>query len=137
METYHGNLSDKIYGTIENQYAHVIADYCGMLPTFSKEIEYLINNKVVKHGGVIAITFGKPLRGTDAQTQFIKSLGATITNNPNDNRCLSDKAVEAYFNRIIGDNFNFVEIFNYSDDKKDSKGKGYPMTLVILQRKEK
>jgi len=130
---YYGKLADKIYGQIENAYAHIIADYCGMLPTFSKEIEYAIQNKIVKVGGIIAMTFGKPIRGTDAQSEFIKSLGATITNNPNDNRCMSDKATESYFNRIIGDNFQFVEIFNYSDDKKGN-GMGYPMTLVILKR---
>lgn len=133
FETHCGKISDKIYGQVEDVYAHLILDYCGCLPTFSKEIEYAINNKIVKSGGVIAITFGKPHRGDNAMTRFILSLGATITNNPNDTRCISDKATEAYFNRIIGDNFDFLEVFNYTDIKEN--GKGYPMTLIILKRK--
>ena len=133
FKTYRGKIGDKIWGQAKDVYAHMILDYCGCLSSFSKEIEYSINNKIVKSGGIIAITFGKPHRGDSDTTKFIMSLGTTITNNPFDNRCASDKATEAYFNRIIGDNFEFVEIFNYKDDKEN--GKGYPMTLVILRRK--
>ena len=130
---YNGKIGDKIYGKTQDTYAHLILDYCGCLPTFSKEIEYAISNKVVKSGGIIAITFGKPHRGKNDMTKFILSLGTTITNNPNDNRCQSDKATEAYFNRIIGDDFNFLEVFNYTDINEET-GKGYPMTLIILKR---
>jgi hypothetical protein len=133
ITTHYGKISNVIYGEIEGVYAHLILDYCGMLPTFSKELEYAINNKIVKRGGIIAMTFAKPIRGTDSISKYIMDLGGTITNNPNDNRCASDKATEAYFNRIIGSEFDFVEIFNYADDK--GNGIGCPMTLIILRRK--
>lgn len=133
IKTYFGKLGDKIYGTHENTYSNIIADYCGQLPTFSNEIEYAIRNKVVETNGIIAMTFSKPIRGTSNHSKFILSLGGTISNNPNDNRCNSDKATEAYFNRIIGNDFQFVEIFNYTDPNEET-GMGCPMTLVILKR---
>jgi len=133
IKTYFGKLGDKIYGTHENTYSHIIADYCGQLPTFSNEIEYAIRNKVVETNGIIAMTFSKPIRGTSNHSKFILGLGGTISNNPNDNRCDSDKATEAYFNRIIGNDFQFVEIFNYTDPNEET-GMGCPMTLVILKR---
>jgi hypothetical protein len=107
----------------------LILDYCGHLSTFSKEIEYVINNDILKLFGIMAITFGKPLRGLDSQTAKIKGL-APINNG--DERCVSDRGIENYFAKITGWNYEVKEIFYYSD-KKES-GKGYPMTLVIIQR---
>lgn len=128
-KTYLGKIGDLIFGKVENTYAHLILDYCGMLSTFSKEIEYVINNDVIQVGGIMAITFGKPLRGTDTQSMKIKGL-APINNE--DTRCISDRGIENYFAKITGWNYEVKEIFYYSDDK--GKGKGYPMTLVIIKR---
>lgn len=133
IEAYHGDLGTKIYGKHENTYSHIIADYCGQLPTFSNEIEYAIRHKVVKVNGIIAMTFSKPIRGITEHSKGILALGSTISNNPNDNRVDSDKATEAYINSIIGKDFQFVEIFNYTDPNPKT-GMGTPMTLVILKR---
>jgi transposase len=134
IETYCGQLSDKIYGECENTYSHIIADYCGGLGRFGKEVEYAIRNKLIVKGGIMALTFSKPIRGGKDAKKLL-SFGGTITNNINDNRCASDKAIEIFFNRIIGNSFKFLEIFHYSDDKKDAKGNGFPMVLIILKRK--
>jgi hypothetical protein len=130
-KTYFGKIGDLIFGKVEDSYAHLILDYCGMLPTFSKEIEYVINNNVIKVGGIMAITFGKPIRGTDVQSTKIMGL-APINNG--DDRCQSDRGIEAYFAKITGWNYEVKEIFYYSDKKEGSNGNGYPMTLVIIQR---
>jgi len=127
--THFGKIGELIYGKTEDTYAHLILDYCGHLSTFSKEIEYVINNDILKLFGIMAITFGKPLRGLDSQTAKIKGL-APINNG--DERCVSDRGIENYFAKITGWNYEVKEIFYYSD-KKES-GKGYPMTLVIIQR---
>lgn len=127
--THFGKIGELIYGKNENSYGHLILDYCGHLSTFSKEIEYAINNDVIKVGGIMAITFGKPLRGLDSQTTKIKNL-APINNG--DERCISDRGIENYFAKITGWNYEVKEIFYYSDKKEN--GKGYPMTLVIIQR---
>ena len=133
IKTYEGKLSDKIYGENKNTYSHIIADYCGGLGKFGNEIEYAVKHKIVKVGGIMALTFSKPIRG-GKQADEILAMGGTISNNPKDQRCASDKAFEAFFNGIISDNFQFVEVFNYKDDKVDAEGNGYPMILIILKR---
>jgi hypothetical protein len=132
IKAYKGDFSDKIYGAKENQYAHIIGDYCGELPTFASEVEYAVANKIVKVGGIMALTFGKPIRSKCLKSESIFKLGAFITNDDTVIRSQSDKAIEGYFQRLIGFNFDLVEIFNYHDDK--GKGKGYPMVLIILKR---
>jgi hypothetical protein len=126
IEPFFGDMGTQLYGKFENTYAHLILDYCGMLPTFAKELEYSVRNNIVKVNGIIAMTFAKPIRGNGQMFDYVKSLGMTISNNEADNRCMSDKATEAYFNKITGFNYTFVEMFNYMDT--------YPMTLVILRR---
>ena len=125
-EAYRGDMSDKIFGVLENTYAHIILDYCGQLPTFAKEIEYALNNDIVKIGGIIAITFGKPIRGQNGMFEVIGNLGRIKSNVIADNRCMSEKATQSYFDKITGFNYELVEIFDYQDT--------YPMTLVIIKR---
>jgi len=124
-KTIFGLIGDILYGKLENTYAHLILDYCGNLATICKEVEYAIYNDIIGVGGIMAITFSKPIRGTDMQSEKLKGLAA-ITNNENDERCMSDKGVEAYFNKITGWNYQVVEFFYYQDT--------YPMTLVIIKR---
>ena len=123
-KTYFGSISDKIFGQLEDTYAGIILDYCGCLPTFSKEIEYAITNNIVKVGGIIAVTVAKPIRDTlGAKSARILNL-ATKSNT--DFRCDSDRATEAYFNKITGWNYEVQEIFYYQDT--------YPMVLVLIKR---
>jgi hypothetical protein len=123
-KTYYGSISDKIFGQLEDTYAGLILDYCGCLPTFSKEIEYAITNNIVKVGGIIAVTVAKPIRDTlGAKSARILNL-ATKSNT--DFRCDSDRATEAYFNKITGWNYEVQEIFYYQDT--------YPMVLVLIKR---
>jgi DNA-binding Lrp family transcriptional regulator len=121
--THLGNISEVIYGKNEGSYAHMILDYCGNLVTIKKELEYSIQNNVLAVGGVMAITFAKPIRGTDAES--LKLLDLAVENNT-DNRCASDKAIEAYFQKITGFTHKVVEFFYYQDT--------YPMTLVLIKR---
>lgn len=130
-KTVFGKIGSIIFGKLENTYAHLILDYCGNLVTFCKEIEYVILNDVIKVGGIMAITFSKPIRGTDILSEMIKGL-APINNT--DERCMSDKGVEAYFNKITGWKYQVLEFYYYADKKVDSNGNGYPMTLVIIKR---
>ena len=126
IKSVFGYIGSQIFGQHENAYAGLLLDYCGQLPTFSKEIEYAINQNIVKVNGIIAMTFAKPLRGGDGITNTIKNLGFTKSNNQLDNRCMSDKAIEAYFYNLIGKNYAFLEVFYYQDT--------YPMVLIILKR---
>lgn len=122
-ETHLGNIAEVIFGKNENSYAHLILDYCGNLVTIRKELEYAIQNNVVAVGGVMAVTFAKPIRGIDAES--LKLLDLAVENNT-DSRCASDKAIEAYFYKITGFTHKVVEFFHYRDTS--------PMTLVLIKR---
>lgn len=119
----HGDISNVIYGKNEGSYGHLILDYCGNLVTIKKEVEYAIQNNVLAVNGVMAITFSKPIRGIDNES--LKLLGLAPINNT-DTRCASDRAIEAYFNKVTGFTHQIEEFFYYMDT--------YPMTLVIIKR---
>lgn len=125
IKTHLGAISDKIYGVDSDTYSSMILDYCGQVTTFAKEIQYAINNDLIKVKGKMCITFAK--RGSSDTNNFIKKL-ANINSNTNDVRGEMERGVEAYFNKITGWNYEIEEIFNYQD-----KGKS-PMMLVIIKR---
>jgi hypothetical protein len=121
--THLGNISEIIYGKNENSFAHMILDYCGNLVTIKKELEYAIQNNVLAVGGIMAVTFAKAIRGTGPESLKLLELAAE---NNTDARCASDKAVEAYFQKITGFSHKVVEFFHYCDTS--------PMTLVLIKR---
>lgn len=127
FNSYFGNISDFIYGKTENTYAHLLLDYCGELPKICKEVEYAINSNIVSIGGVIAITFTKQIRGSKNSLLGEKILSLVAKNN-NDKRCETERAAEAYFNKITPWNYQILE-FNYYQDKGHT-----PMALVIIKR---
>jgi hypothetical protein len=65
-----GDLSDAIYASTNDNYSHIILDYCGCLTTFKEEIEYIVKNNIVKVGGTIITTV---LKARDEE--IIKSTG--------------------------------------------------------------
>lgn len=133
IEPYFGEFSDKIYGMDENEYAGICGDYCGGMGKQSKEVEYVLKNKLVKSGGVIALTFRKPLRGKNKHDKAIFG-NTTISNNTKDNRCQSDKAMESHLYRMMGTEYDLVEIFNYKD-KKDNGNYTQEMVLFVIKRR--
>ena len=127
IKTKVGLMSGEIFGKESDIYAHLILDYCGNLFKQAKEIEYVIDNNLVKVGGIIAITISKAMRsGQGVTADFIRSLSNTISNNVDDFRCDSDRQNEAYFYNIVGRNYAVREFFHYHDTNS--------MSLIILQR---
>jgi predicted ATP-grasp superfamily ATP-dependent carboligase len=52
-------IGDLIYNAKENQYLHLVLDYCGAVSTFEEEIKVAFEKNVVKVGGVISLTLSK------------------------------------------------------------------------------
>ena len=122
-----GYVSEFIYGKVENTYAHMVLDYCGELPKIAKELEYILQNNVLAKNGILAVTFTKQIRGSKNTLLGDKILSLATTNS-NDFRCETERAAEAYFNKVTGWNYNVIEFFYYQD-------KGHtPMALVIIKR---
>ena len=116
-----------IYGYDSDSYAHLLLDYCGNLPTFAKEIEHVINNDIVKVGGIIAVTTRKANRfGKGDSFEYIRALGNTKNNNIYDKRCNTERENESYFYSIIGKNYRILEFFYYQDESA--------MMLTIIKR---
>ena len=121
-----GNMSSFLYGVEENHYAHLLLDYCGILPTIHKELKYTIQNKIVCVGGVIAITIMKPLRfSNDKIIDTLNGFKVKKNNFEGDNRTDIDRSIERYFYSLCGFDYE-IELFSYFDSS--------PMMLILLKR---
>ena len=122
-QTSVGNL---IFQAKEDEYSHLILDYCGRLESFQKEIKYACENNIVKKGGIIAVTLFK----TRSSAPIISKLnqlhsdmsGQFVKMNDNEN------AIKMFFHCLSAlTEFEVVEEFTYNDSS--------PMILVILKRR--
>ena len=128
MNTYLGEIKDKIYEAKENEYTHLILDYCGQLSSAQEEIKHAIKNNIVSVGGIIAVTLCK--RGS-----LTGKIGAKMEGLPSnyfgdeigeENKHIT--AARLYFADFIGTNYVMPVFFEYQDDGKA------PMMLIILKR---
>ena len=137
IKPYFGKIQDKIFGAKENAYAHLILDYCGCLSTYLDEIRYVFRNKIVKKHGYVCMTFSVPIISNVGNHKLVKDNGRYECNNKNDNRTLCEKGIHETICKVMGEDYDIVEIFKYNDTKIDKKGKlhrGMPMILIIVKR---
>jgi len=120
-----GSLSEVITNAKENEFDHIIADYCGVLDTFKDEIIHACLNKVVKVGGTISVTTLKA-RNDNEFTSKLNTLKADLSNTEvrlNDN----ESAIKMFFKSLCSiTNFEVETEFCYKDTT--------PMILVVLKR---
>lgn len=120
-----GSLSDVIYNAQENEFDHIIADYCGVLSSFKDELIHACSKNVVKVGGTIAVTTLKARNksGFVSKLNHFKSELSGLDCENNDN----ETAIKMFFKSLAAiTNFEVVEEFTYCDTT--------PMMLVILKR---
>jgi hypothetical protein len=133
MTAIFGKIGKAIFSAEENQYSNLILDYCGVLDTFAKEIEYAIKNNIVQKNGIIAVTLSKI--GLQNENGII---GEIFRKTPYEfyNTTLSqtELGVKLFFNNIMSKEYEMETVFNYSD-KKDNGNNGMAMILVIIRRK--
>ena len=123
-----GGIAKKINEARENQYSHLILDYCGQLATFHKEIKHAIQKNIVRVGGTIHITLNKRIsRGTEAFYERMETLNPPKESNPKlreDNR--SEQCLNTFINRIGGDGYALKDTLPYKDKSS--------MVLMVIQR---
>ena len=144
IKPYYGLVGDLIFKAKEDDYSNLILDYCGILDTFAKEIQYTIENNIVKVGGAICVTLSKMGISNDKtiigeiirkfpKAMFQTSMGET------------ELATKIFFTNILGDNYTIETFFNYQDENKDENGNTIigsngrkslkmPMMLVVIRR---
>lgn len=124
MNTYRGYISEIIFNASENQFSHLILDYCGILSTISEEVKCSVMNNIVEIGGTISITFRKRETNTAFCTEI---LGLNnVTKEMVQNEGLMNHVITSFFQRLCGFNYKLVERYDYFDTSA--------MSLIILKR---
>lgn len=124
-----GYVHEFMYGVESDTYAHMILDYCGCLSTKTKELEYTINQNLVQVGGYIALTIKREIRQIKYSDNARKLLSLTDTKSNvgiYDNVPKFDRLNEIYIQKLLGFNYQLVEVFNYRDTTN--------MTLFMIKR---
>ena len=119
-----GEIGDIIFNAKENEFAHMILDYCGTVNTFHKEIAYAIQNDIVQPKGTLSITLSKNGIGNNAGI-----VGELLRQFPEG--CFSGEketeiGVKLFLNKIMKPNYKVELFFNYYDSS--------PMMLIIIRR---
>jgi hypothetical protein len=121
---FYGTLGDKINVATENQYSHLILDYCGMLTTFHKEITKAVINNIVEVGGTISVTV---LKARDSSHIISKCYDSS----PKEMTTKTGNAIREFFVSLCNiSDFEVVEELEYKGGDKHSS----PMMLTVLKR---
>lgn len=131
MNTYKGSISDKIYQSKEDQYSHLLLDYCGTLETFATEIKYAVDNNIVKKGGTISVTLCK--RGSRK-----KGTISTLLESLPEGLFPEEKTValgaKLFFSNLVSSEYKFEEFFEYQDINEETGTRKMPMMLIVIRR---
>jgi len=124
MECSPRPIGDKIEVAHENEYSHLLLDYCGQLNSFKNDIEMAMRNNIVAVNGTISITLNKRktvVGGIEDEMNELNPLG-NVEGKTVENAILT-------FIRIVGGfNYSIETVMPYKD-----KGKG-SMILVVAKR---
>ena len=117
-------IGEVIFNAKTDEFAHLILDYCGTINSFHKEIEYAIQNDLVKPNGTISITLSKNGIGNNAGI-----VGELLRQFPKG--CFGDDketemGVKLFINKVMKPNYKVETFFNYYDSS--------PMMLIIIRR---
>jgi hypothetical protein len=134
IETYKGSISDKIYEAPREGYAHAILDYCGILSTFNREIEYFLREKLIPIKGTLHVTFSVNLRANGGNHDRVKELGNVINNSPTDLRSASEIAIRSFFDKVTGFDYRIDELYFYRDTNEKTNKEKTQMCLVQITR---
>ena len=118
MHSYNGQVSDLIYSAKQDQYSHLILDYCGTIGRYANELKYALDNRIVKVGGTIAITLNK--RG------LINNTLLDVYKTVEDGESMHDEVIQGFCKQFEGQGYDFVEYFAYKDTAC--------MSLAVLKR---
>jgi hypothetical protein len=115
-------VSELIYKGSENEFTHLILDYCGGFSRFAKEISFAMTNKILQVGGTMSMTFSARAFGNYGQS-ILNRYGITKCTNKN------KTAFQLFLNSIntlSSAEYELETIFTYKDSE--------PMLLFIVKR---
>lgn len=122
-----GAIGEQIFKAKENEFAHLVLDYCGGFSTYAKEITFAMREKIVQVGGTISLTFSERAVG-DYGRAILNTFGQT-------NEYKSIAVFEHFINGInmvLDSNYTIETSFRYVGGEKGKKGDN--MVLFIIKR---
>ena len=94
-------IGDLIYAAKENQYLHLVLDYCGSAYKFENEVRHLFENNIIKVGGIVSFTFSK--RGClEPFVEKINKLKPILSNAKNERK---EEATRSFLEIQAKDNY--------------------------------
>lgn len=124
MSCINGELIDTINNSKRDEYAHIFADFCGQFDTYRKDIKTIFKNKLVKVGGIVAITLANRNSSKNSLISTLNELNPLDSIEGSSIEC----GVKTYLLKKAKFNFALTKVFTYKDDEKQS------MILYILKR---
>jgi len=132
MVVYPTELENILKSTTENSIAHLIADYCGQLHTYEKELTDAVKRNIVMIDGIIAITINKRITGAENHKFYDEMISLNETEVFNDS-CKVEKAFNVFLQRLCGFNYRLENCIDYWSENENG-GKGANMMLAIIRR---
>lgn len=124
LKPYFGEIGNIIFNAKKDDFAHLILDYCGTINTFHKEIEYAIQNDLVKLNGTISITLSK--NGFKNNFGIVGELLRQFPEGCFGEDKETEMGVKLFLNKVMKPNYKVETFFNYYDSS--------PMMLIIVKR---
>lgn len=125
IEPYNGAIQDKIYEAKEDEYSHLLLDYCGTLNTLCSEIAYSLLNKIVVSGGIVAITLSLDGRA-NYTSGFVGDIIDSVPKHFIDGSKMTLSGARIFFTRFLNDYTIELE-HTYRDSSN--------MVLYVLKRR--
>jgi hypothetical protein len=123
--TYKKPISYVIDRARENEFKHIILDYCGQIGTYAEDIRKVLVNNLVEVGGTIHITLNLRLSGNDGIV-LRKAMEKIVPYVKNDEYTRTHHLIRTFIQSIGMDNYEIINEFKYTDSST--------MLLVILKR---
>lgn len=116
----HGSIGDVIFKGTENEYAHLLLDYCGGFSKFYEEIKFAMLNKIIQVNGTISLTFS---------VRALGKIGIEICKKFNVTKDKNEFAM-----KYLVDMINTISDAEYCVDTTYSYKDSQPMILFIIKR---
>ena len=123
MECIHGDFSDVIKKG--GQYDHIFADWCSQVNSLSTDIKTILNNKMVKVGGIFAFTVQN--RAHEKKNGVLKLMNSLNPVGLFDNKHV-ENGIRTFVLKESGYNFSLERVVTYKDDEKQA------MIMILLKR---
>jgi hypothetical protein len=126
MECFYGDMFDFLSQYKTTSFAHIIMDFCGVMPKQIKSVAYAIENNLVPIGGYLFLTFQRSVRiakkGYYAEVfKMFTELKPAYCDSPK-----SDFANDMLLKMVMADKYELVKEITYQS--------GVPMIFYAIKR---